>query len=218
MTTPHPAFGRPERIPLEGRYVRIEPIGRQHLDGLWEASSTADGAERYRWLPNEPPKDKAELGAWIDEVVPSEDPLYFAILDQATGRCEGRQAFLRMVPRDGVIEIGGVYWGPRMAKTRLATESLYLFARYAFETLGNRRFEWKTNNRNEASKRAAQRFGFTFEGIFRQHMIVKGESRDTAWFSMLDSEWPSRKAGLERWLDPANFDSDGTQNTRLSLG
>ena len=217
MTTPHPAFARPERTALDGRYVRIEPIGPKHLDDLWEASSTADGAERYRWLPTDPPKSKADMAAWIEEVLPSEDPLYFAIIDKATGRCEGRQAFLRMAPKDGVIEIGGVYWGPRMARSRLATESLYLFARHAFETLGNRRFEWKTNNRNEASKRAALRFGFTFEGIFRQHMIVKGESRDTAWFSMLDSEWPSRKAGLERWLDPENFDAPGQQKAKLSF-
>ena len=104
-----------------------------------------------------------------------------------------------------------------MSKTRLATEALYLHARYAFETLGNRRLEWKTNNRNEASKRAAQRFGFTFEGVFRQHMIQKGENRDTAWFSMLDSEWPVRKAGFERWLDEANFDADDRQLAPLAV-
>ena len=123
-----------------------------------------------------------------------------------------------IVPENGVIEFGAVYWGPRIARTRIATETFYLAARHIFETLGNRRFEWKCNNGNEPSKRAALRFGFTYEGLFRQHMIFKGENRDTAWFSMLDSEWPARKAAFERWLDPNNFDADGRQKTPLGIG
>ena len=218
MTTPHPATGRPERIVLEGRYIRFEPIGLAHLDGLLAASLDADGPDRYRWLYDEPPRHRDELAAWIGWASHSEDPLYYAIVDRATGRCEGRQSFLRITPKDGVIEVGGVYWGPRMARTRLATDALYLAARYAFETLGNRRLEWKCNDRNEPSKRAALRFGFTFEGLFRQHAIQKGENRDTAWFSMLDSEWPSRKAGFEAWLDPANFDAAGRQRAKLRFG
>jgi RimJ/RimL family protein N-acetyltransferase len=218
MTAPHPALGRPERIALDGRYTRLEPIGIRHLDGLWAASRDADGPERYRWLFDAAPQSRDELAAWIEMSATKDDPLYFAVVDKATGRAEGRQSLMRIAPNDGVIEVGGVFWGPRLAKTRLATEALYLHARYAFETLGNRRFEWKTNNRNEASKRAAQRFGFTFEGIFRQHMIQKGENRDTAWFSMLDSEWPNRKAGFEAWLDPANFDAEGQQKARLAFG
>jgi RimJ/RimL family protein N-acetyltransferase len=158
------------------------------------------------------------MAAWIAGAAAKDDPLCFAVVDKVTGRAEGRQSLMRIVPKDGVIEVGGVFWGPRLAKTRMATEALYLHARYAFETLGNRRFEWKTNNRNEASKRAAQRFGFTPEGVFRQHMIIKGENRDTAWFSMLDSEWPGRKAGFEAWLDPANFDAAGRQKTKLAFG
>jgi RimJ/RimL family protein N-acetyltransferase len=114
-----------------------------------------------------------------------------------------------------VIEVGGIYWGPGIARSRVTTEALYLHARYIFDDLGYRRFEWKCNDRNEPSKRAAERFGFTFEGVFRQHMIVKGESRDTAWFAMLDGDWPRLKAGYERWLDPANFDADGTQKSKL---
>ena len=217
MTAPHPALGRPQRIVIEGRYARLEPIGSQHLDDLWAASHDADGAERYRWLFDAAPKSRAELAGWINMAAAKDDPLCFAVVDKATGQAEGRQSLMRIVPNDGVIEIGGVFWGPRLAKTRLATEALYLHARYAFETLGNRRLEWKTNNRNEASKRAAQRFGFTFEGVFRQHMIVKGENRDTAWFSMLDSEWPGRKAGIEAWLDPSNFDTEGRQKTKLTF-
>jgi len=217
MTAPHPAFSRPERVVLEGRYVRLEPLALSHLDGLWSASSTADGPERYRWLYDEPPQSRDELAAWIGWASKSEDPIYYGIVEQASGQCLGRQSYLRISPKDGVIEVGGIFWGPRMARTRLATEALYLSARYAFETLGNRRFEWKCNNRNAPSKRAAERFGFTFEGIFRQHTIQKGENRDTAWFSMLDSEWPTRKAGFEAWLAPANFDAEGRQKARLAF-
>jgi RimJ/RimL family protein N-acetyltransferase len=122
---------------------------------------------------------------------------------------------MRIVPEHGVIEIGAIYWGPRMARTRLATEALFLHARYIFEELGYRRFEWKCNDRNAPSKKAAERFGFAFEGIFRQHMIQKGENRDTAWFAMLDGDWPRLRAEYERWLEPANFDADGAQKTPL---
>lgn len=218
MTAPHPALGRPQRIVLDGRYARLEPIGSQHLDDLWAASREADGPERYRWLFETPPESREALAVWIEATATKEDPVCFAVIDRTTGRAEGRQSLMRIVPKDGVIEVGGVFWGPRLAKTRMATEAFYLHARYAFETLGNRRFEWKTNNRNEASKRAALRFGFTFEGVFRQHMIVKGENRDTAWFSMLDSEWASRKAGFEAWLDPSNFDAEGRQKAKLTFG
>ena len=215
MNAPHPAFSRPQRVVLEGRYCRLEPIGPEHADRLYAASSDAGAAERYRYLFDDAPKSLADVSAWIARVAPGDDPLYFGVIDTATGRCEGRQALMRMVPKDGVIEIGGIYWGPGMARSRVATEALYLSARYAFETLGNRRFEWKCNNRNEPSKRAAQRFGFSYEGVFRQHMIVKGESRDSAWFAMLDGDWPARKAGFERWLDPQNFDAAGMQLEKL---
>jgi RimJ/RimL family protein N-acetyltransferase len=217
MTSPHPAFARPERVALEGRYTKLEPLGLNHLEGLWAASTDADGPERYRWLFSEVPRTRDELAARIAASTLLEDPLNYAVIDKATGRAEGQQALMRIAPNDGVIEVGGIFWGPRLAKTRVATEALYLHARYAFETLGNRRFEWKCNNLNEPSKRAALRFGFTFEGIFRQHMIQKGENRDTAWFAMLDSEWPSRKAGFEAWLDPSNFDEQGQQREKLSF-
>ncbi len=122
---------------------------------------------------------------------------------------------MRITPEHGVIEIGGIYWGPAIARTRIATEALFLHARYVFDDLGYRRFEWKCNDLNAPSKAAALRFGFTFEGVFRQHMIVKGANRDTAWFSMLDSEWPAIRARFERWLNPANFDADGSQLSPL---
>jgi RimJ/RimL family protein N-acetyltransferase len=122
---------------------------------------------------------------------------------------------MRITPEHGVIEIGSILWGPRIAKTRIATEALYLFARYALDDLGYRRFEWKCDAENAPSRRAAERFGFTFEGIFREHMVVKGRNRDTAWFAIVDRDWPAIRAAMERWLAPGNFDADGKQRQRL---
>jgi RimJ/RimL family protein N-acetyltransferase len=215
--TVSPAIGRPQRQVLKGRYVRLEPIGPEHVSDLWAASSDAGAAERYRYLFSHAPASLAEMEARVHHSLSESDPLAFAVVDRATGRAGGQQSLMRIVPEHGVIEIGAIYWGPGIARTRLATEALYLFARHSFEDLGYRRFEWKCNNANLPSKRAAERFGFTFEGIFRQHMIIKGENRDTAWFSMLDGEWPARKAGFERWLDPANFDAEGNQKAALSV-
>ena len=212
-----PASGRPQRIVLEGRYVRLEPIGPEHAADLWAASSDPGAAERYRYLFSHAPASLAEQEARIRQSLGEAHPLAFAVVDRRTGRAGGQQSFMRIVPEHGVIEIGSIYWGPDVARTRLATEALYLFAKHSFDDLGYRRFEWKCNNANAPSKRAAERFGFTFEGIFRQHMIVKGENRDTAWFSMLDSEWPTRKAGFERWLDEGNFDAEGNQKAPLSV-
>ena len=217
MTAPHPAFSMPQRTVLDGHYVRLEPLTPAHATGLYAATGGEGEADRYRWLFDTPPVSEADLAEKLAAAAASEDPLHLAVIDKSTGLAAGRQALMRMAPKDGVIEIGAVLWGRGVARTRLATEALYLFARYAFETLGNRRFEWKCNNLNGPSKRAAARFGFTYEGVFRQHMIIKGESRDTAWFSMLDGEWPNRKAGFEAWLDPANFDADGRQIKKLSF-
>lgn len=217
MTAPHPAFAPPQRVALEGRYCRLEPLAAAHVPALYAATAGEGEADRYRWLFEAPPANEAALADWVAHAATLEDPLHFAVIDLATGRAAGRQALMRMVPAHGNIEIGSVLWGRGIAKTRLATEALYLSARHAFETLGNRRFEWKTNNFNEPSKRAAHRFGFTAEGVFRQHMIIKGQNRDTAWFSMLDTEWPSRKAGLEAWLSPDNFDAEGRQRRKLQL-
>ncbi|MDB5538727.1 MAG: family acetyltransferase [Devosia sp.] len=216
MSGPKPATP-PEPVVLEGRYVRLEPLSVKHAADLFEASNVPDAEARFAYLPDHAPRTQADTEAFIDNVVGKVDPMPFAVIDKATGKAGGRQALMRIVPEHGVIEIGSIYWGPSIARTRLATEALYLFARHIFEDLGYRRFEWKCNNRNEPSKRAALRFGFTHEGVFRQHMIVKGESRDTAWFSMLDAEWPARKAGFERWLAPENFDAKGRQLAPLTV-
>jgi RimJ/RimL family protein N-acetyltransferase len=214
MSTPKPALP-PDRRVLEGRYVRLEPIGPQHAADLYAASSVPDADQRFAYLFETPPSSIEAMQHWVDAQIGKDDPMVYAVVDRATGRAGGRQQLMRIVPKDGVIEIGGIYWGPTIARTRLATEALYLTARHAFDDLGYRRFEWKCNDLNLPSKRAAKRFGFTFEGIFRQHMIVKGANRDTAWFSMLDGEWPVRRAAFERWLDPANFDAEGRQISAL---
>jgi RimJ/RimL family protein N-acetyltransferase len=206
---------RPERVTLDGAYCRLEPLDpARHTETLFAASTAAGAEDRFRYLPDAPP-DRPALEAWIARSAAMADPLFHAVIDRATGRCEGRQAFLRITPEHGVIEIGHILWGPAIARTRVATEALALYARYAFDTLGYRRFEWKCNAENDASRRAAVRFGFEFEGIFRQHMVVKGRNRDTAWFAMTDGDWPRVRAALDRWLDPANFDADGRQKSRL---
>jgi RimJ/RimL family protein N-acetyltransferase len=194
----------------------LEPLdAAHHGDGLFEISTVPDAAERFRYLREEPPESRADFQVWLERVQASEDPLYFAVIDKVSGKAAGRQTFLRIEPAHGCMEIGHIHWGPPIARKPAATEAHYLFMRHAFDDLGYRRWEWKCNNRNEASKRAAERFGFKAEGVFRQHMIVKGESRDTAWYSIIDSEWPALKRAYEEWLDPANFDDKGIQRRRL---
>lgn len=208
---------RPTRVFLDGRYARLEPLGAAHAPALYEASAAPGAERRFAYLSDAPPAALADVEAWIARAAASEDPLFSAVIDQATGRAAGRQALMRIVPEHGVIEIGHILWGAAISRRRAATEALYLAARYVFEDRGYRRFEWKCHNANEPSKAAARRFGFSYEGLFRQHMWTKGANRDTAWFSMLDSEWPSFKREYERWLDPANFDAAGNQLTKLNL-
>ncbi len=208
---------KPQREALEGRYVRLEPLSPSaHADGLFEATNVPDAMVRFRWLPDDPPSDRLAFQAWIEQASTSDDPLYFALIDNATGQIVGRQSFLQIEPAHGSVEVGHVYWGPHVSRRPGATEALFLFAELVFDRLGYRRFEWKCNDRNEPSKRAALRFGFKFEGVFRQHMVLKGETRDTAWFSIIDSEWPALRRGYCDWLDPANFDVNGQQRRRLA--
>lgn len=207
---------RPARVTLEGRYCRLEPLdAKRHGDDLFAAVMGPGAEELYRYLSDVVVGRDAFQGVLADRAA-SEDPLFYAVIDTATGRCEGRQALMRITPEHGVIEVGNVLWGPGIARTRVATEALFLHARYVFEELGYRRFEWKCHSENAKSRRAAQRFGFQFEGIFKQHMVHKGGNRDSAWFAMLDGEWPSIRQGFERWLAPGNFDAQGVQKTRLT--
>ena len=205
----------PQRVPLEGAWCRLEPLeAARHGDQLFEASMAPGADARFRYL-FESPCDRVEFDRWLARAVAADDPLAFAVIDRASGRCEGRQTLMRITPDHGVIEIGSILWGPAISRTRVATEALYLFARYAFETLGYRRFEWKCNSLNAPSIRAAGRFGFRYEGQFRQHMVIKGANRDTHWFSMLDTEWPALRAAFDRWLAPENFDAQGRQRATL---
>jgi len=206
---------RPARVTLEGQFCRLEPLDpARHGDQLFAASMAPGAEDRLRFL-FESPQDRAAFEGWLARAAASDDPLFFAVIDRSSQRCEGRQAFLRITPEHGVIEIGSILWGPAIARTRVATESLFLSAQYAFDELAYRRFEWKCNARNEPSVRAARRFGFTYEGTFRQHMVVKGQSRDTAWFAITDGEWPAIRRAFERWLAPDNFDQHGRQHARL---
>ncbi len=207
---------RPERVTLEGQYSRLEPLdAARHGDALFAASMSPGAEARFHYL-FEGAGSRAEFDAWLAKASQSPDPLFFGAIDKATGRTEGRQALMRIDPAFGVIEIGNILWGPAIAGGRAATEALFLFAQYAFDTLGYRRFEWKCNNHNEPSKSAALRFGFSFEGLFRQHMIVKGLNRDTAWFSIIDAEWPQLKSCYAKWLAAENFNAAGNQRTKLS--
>ena len=207
----------PERIVLDGRYARLEPLDvARHGDELLAASTPPDRAARFRYMPELPPDAPESFRTWLAAASASADPLFFAVVDRATGRAEGWQTFLRITPVHRCIEIGNIYWGPGIAGTRIATEAMYLFAVYALETLGYRRYEWKCDALNAPSRRAAQRFGLTYEGHFRRAVIIRGRNRDTAWFSIVDEEWPALKAAYERWLAPENFDARGRQRTRLS--
>ena len=168
------------------------------------------------YLFDGPFHDREAFDAYLQRFASSEDPLFFAIVDRALGRAVGFASLMRIEPAHRVIEVGNILFTPLLQQTAGATEAMYLMAGYIFDGLGYRRYEWKCNALNQPSRRAALRLGFTFEGIFRQHMIVKGWNRDTAWFSMLDSEWPVRKTNFERWLDPSNFATDGRQTLSLS--
>ena len=208
---------RPHRAAMDGRYVRLEPLdAARHGDQLFEASSGEGAQDRFRYLYEEAPASRQALEPWLERAAASDDPMWFAVIDKASGKVAGRQSLMRIDAANGAAEIGGILWGALVSRRPAATEALYLFARHVFDDLGYRRFEWKCNDLNAPSRHAAMRLGFTFEGVFRQHMIVKGRNRDTAWYSMLSSEWPSRRAAFETWLAPGNFDADGRQ--RASLG
>ncbi len=202
---------------LHGRYVTLEPLDvDRHTRPLWEAVHGHDGV--WAWLSDGPYATQADLRRALAEKQTSTSAFFLAIVpeDSAdTRQAAGYASFMRMEPAHGVVEVGNILLSPVLQRTRAATEAMYLMARHVFDDLGYRRYEWKCNADNQPSRRAALRFGFSFEGIFRQHMVIKNRNRDTAWFAMLDCEWPARKIAFEGWLDPANFDDEGRQKTRL---
>jgi RimJ/RimL family protein N-acetyltransferase len=203
---------RPQK--LDGEHVTLEPLdSTRHAAGLWKALQGHD--EVWDWLPDGPYASKAEFSLSITSKQDATNAVFLAIVSRSSGQAEGYASYMRIGPEHGVIEVGNILLAPSLQRTTAATEAMFLMARHAFEDLGYRRYEWKCNSMNEPSRRAALRLGFTFEGVFRQHMVVKGRNRDTAWFSMLDGEWPARRKAFATWLDDANFDSKGKQ--RLSL-
>lgn len=206
----------PERQPFAGLYCRLEPLDPAlHGNDLYAVASDRDAERLYRWLPDPMPTSRRAFEEELLAAAAAVDRMAFAVIDGATGRAEGRQSLMDISTAHGSAEIGHILWGPRIAGTRVATEAFFLLADHVFD-LGYRRYQWRCNARNGPSRRAAERFGYAFEGIFRQHLVLKGESRDTAWYSILDHEWPDRRTAFARWLDPENFDEAGRQRRRLS--
>ncbi len=207
---------RPSRIELAGRYCRLEPVSRdRHADDLFRAYMEVPDNRDWTYLSVERPETVEELHTYMRKLELSEDPLHFAIIEALNGTAVGTAALMRIEPAHGVIEVGAIAFSPRLKKTRAATESMYLLMRYAFDELGYRRYEWKCDTLNAPSRAAAARYGFTFEGIFRNAIVYKGRSRDTAWHSITTAEWPAVRAAFEAWLEPANFDEHGVQKRRL---
>jgi RimJ/RimL family protein N-acetyltransferase len=211
--TPRPA---PPATPIEGRYARIERLDAvRHAGELFEANAPDVAGRNWTYLFDEKPATREAYHAWVAGASSTQDPFFHAIVDRRTGRAAGVAAFMRIDRAHGVIEVGHINFSPPLQRTRAATEAIFLLMRRAFDELGYRRFEWKCDSLNAPSRAAALRFGFTFEGIFRQAVIYKGRSRDTAWYSIIDKEWPAVQTAFERWLDPANFEADGRQLRRL---
>jgi len=207
----------PRPLTLRGRYVRLEPLeAGRHCPSLWEAVRGHD--QVWNWLSDGPYATEADLHCALVEKQAATNAVFLAIIPEAVGdarRAAGYASYMRMEPAHGVIEVGNIMLAPVLQRTRAATEAMYLMASHVFDELGYRRYEWKCNAQNEPSRQAALRLGFSFEGIFRQHMVIKDRNRDTAWFAMLDRDWPDRKRAFEAWLDPTNFDGAGRQRTPL---
>jgi RimJ/RimL family protein N-acetyltransferase len=202
---------------MAGRYCRLEPVSVQrHEKDLFAAYMAAPDGRDWTYLFSDRPASESDFNAYLAKLEKSEDPLHFAIVNSATNRAIGTAALMRIEPAHGVIEVGSITFSPLLKKTRAATESMYLMMRRAFDELGYRRYEWKCDSLNAPSRAAALRYGFTFEGIFRQAIVYKGRSRDTAWFSITDTEWPRIRAAFEAWLAPGNFNADGRQKRSLS--
>ncbi len=206
----------PPRRAIEGRYCVLEPLdAARHADDLHAAYAQAPDGRDWTYLGVERPADLAGTRAHIERAAQSADPMHFAVVDRQSGRAIGTLALMRIDPANGAIEVGSVNFSPLLKHTPMSTEAQHLLMKLAFDELGYRRYEWKCDNFNEPSKRAAARLGFRFEGIFRQAVVYKGRSRDTAWFSITDGEWPMLRTAFERWLAPANFDAEGRQRMAL---
>ena len=205
----------PPREPIEGRYVRVEPIDERFAADLHAANLHDTDGRNWTYLPYGPFASEADYRHWMAATCFGADPLFHAIVDRATGRAVGVAAYMRIAPQSGAIEVGHVHFSPLLQRARGATEAMYLMMQRAF-ALGYRRYEWKCDALNAPSRAAAERLGFSFEGIFRQATVYKGRNRDTAWYAVIDSDWPALARAFEAWLDPENFDEAGRQRSRLS--
>ncbi len=217
--TPVPGFEgalRPAMTPLEGRFCRLEKLDPTHSAELYEALRADETGALWTYLSESPPADLSELSAWVEQASDQPDPAYYALIERASGRCLGRAAYLRIAPAAGSIEVGSILFSPSLQRTPMATEAMYLMMQHAFEALGYRRYEWKCDSLNEPSRRAAERLGFTYEGTFRQALVYKGRNRDTAWYAIIDEDWPAIRQGFRSWFDPANFDESGQQKQSLA--
>jgi len=207
---------RPPRAVLEGRHCRLEPLeAARHAAQLFEANSLDRDGRMWTYLLSGPFESFDEYSAWLESRQASVDPLFYAIVERSSGLAVGVASYLRIDPANGSVEVGHLQFSPRLQRRTAATEAMYLMMKQAFD-LGYRRYEWKCDALNAGSRHAAERLGFTFEGVFRQAVVYKGRNRDSAWFSIIDAEWPLLDAAYRRWLDPANFDDSGHQ--RFSLG
>jgi RimJ/RimL family protein N-acetyltransferase len=210
---------RPQPVVLAGRYARVVPLSSAHYAELYRALCGPDDDDLWTYRPVERPRSLPELWMHLAGVLESPVDVTFALVPEEgpyAGRPAGIASYLRIDPATGQVEVGGIVLAHGLQRTRAATEALHLLMRHALDDLGYRRFEWKCDSLNEPSRRAAARLGFTYEGRFRNHLVVKGRNRDTDWFSVTDAEWPAVRDAHERWLDPANFDADGRQRTALS--
>ena len=206
----------PSREPMAGRYCRLEALDpNRHAADLVAANALETEGRMWTYLPYGPFESTEDYILWLEAMSRSSDPLLYAVVDQATNRATGVAGYLRIDPRNGSIEVGHLAYSPLLQRTPAATEAMYLMMAQAFD-LGYRRYEWKCDSLNDPSRAAALRLGFVFEGTFRQAVVVKGRNRDTAWFSVIDSEWPAVKEAFEAWLAPANFDEQGRQLVRLA--
>lgn len=219
VVDPLPPGSKPDMRPLHGLWVMLEPVSAaHHAKDLWESFAEPDPqGDVWTWMAYGPWPGFEAFESWLKEREAARDPWFYAFIRRDTGKASGMGSFMRCDAANGVIEIGNIWLSPGLQKTREATEAIYLMIRHCFDDLGVRRLEWKCDALNAPSRRAAERFGFTFEGIFRQHMIIKGRNRDTAWFAMLDKDWHVIRAGFERWLRPENFDEKGRQKAKLQV-
>jgi len=211
------ARARPARTPMEGRYCRLEPVDFvRHCADLFTAYMKAPDGRDWTYLFVERPADPDAFRAYLEKAAASEDPLHYAIVELPSAKAVGTAALMRIEPVHGVIEVGSITYAPALKQTRAGTEAMYLMMRRAFDELGYRRYEWKCDSFNAPSRAAAKRYGFQYEGLFRQAVVYKGRSRDTAWFSITDREWPRVRAAFEGWLAPHNFDAGAKQKRSLA--